>query len=680
MTSNYRRPLYGNGFQEIMVASEIERLDQSDRMLQLDRLMASLSTIPMTANSFRLFSAKLRTLIIEDVTNVERSRCSIWDDFFAILFVYSFRFSSPSACWPRICRTLILQDALDPMSAKGVVRNLIDRYFGIFSCVQANEICSLDLFIQTWIDPSTNQQNTLGFDTSFLHALSIVPVGWGLLHHAAHSASQDMIVKLINYGAEVGIVDADKRHALHIAAASLNLDVTDYLSDNSRNSFIYDVDIYGKTPLDILLEASALSNWIDRVTPLRLFSSIIKLLGVSQNLWSYGGDHHIDDSKDKDKDDHTYKNKIISETATTSNTNKFYSILFNVRGCDDIVALKVIDVARSCSNYLWDVSIIMQIIILSVRQRRYQLLKSLLESFHEKLFTHFQYSSTHVTIGLNSMQIEGYFLQYCLTTAVQNKSSVRTISLIIQYMTLQFSERIDFYLNLKDLMPLTDIINITVMRCASLDRTVLTPQEHLKETASNILSDLEKVKKFTETLIDTKNDLRSDEEEMEVLEILLETFSTSSVLLHLSACGVTGSLTLSETFGDVEEMIALNLNKSAPLWSQFSDENDMRNKIRSFSPLSLACFMGSSTTLQTLLKNIPKKIHQPKPQEINENVSTEPLKDSLDDFASPGGLKLGFGFEEAVMCAVLSASLECLLILKEHMGAESFSKVCVQSG
>ena len=659
-----------------MVASEIERLDQSDRMLQLDRLMASLSTIPMTANSFRLFSAKLRTLIIEDVTNVERSRCGIWDDFFAILFVYSFRFSSPSACWPRICRTLILQDALDPMSAKGVVRNLIDRYFGIFNCVHANEICSLDLFIQTWIDPSTNQQNTLGFDTSFLHALSIVPVGWGLLHHAAHSASQDMITKLINYGAEVGIVDADKRHALHIAAASLNLDVTDYLSDHSRNSFIYDVDIYGKTPLDILLEASALSNWVDRVTPLRLFSSIIKLLGESRNLWSYGGDHNIDDSKDKDKDedDRTDKNKIVSETATAINTNKFYSILYNVRGCDDIVALKIIDVAKSCSNYLWDVSIIMQIIILSVRQRRYQLLKSLFEAFHGKLFNYFQYSSTHVTIGLYSMQVEVYFLQYCLTVAVQNKSSVRIISLIIQYMTLQFSGRSDFYLNLKDSMPLTDIINIAVMRCASLDRTVLTPQELLKKSTCSILSDLERVKKFTESLIDCKNDYRSDEEEMEVLKILLETFSASSVL---HPCRVTVSL--SETFGDVDEINALNpLNKSAPLWSQFSDERNMRNRIRSFSPLSLACFMGSSTTLQTLLKNIPQHIDISK--EINVNASTGPLKDSLDDFLSPGGSELGFGFEEAVMCAVLSASPECLLILKEHLGAESFSKVCVQSG
>lgn len=661
-----------------MVASEIERLYQSDRMLQLDRLMASLSTIPMTANSFRLFSAKLRTLIIEDVTNVERSRCSIWDDFFAILFVYSFRFSSPSACWPRICRTLILQDALDPMSTKGIVRNLIDRYFGIFNCVHANEISNLDPFIQTWVDPSTNQQNTLGFDTSFLHTLSIVPVGWGLLHHAAHSASQDMIIKLVDYGAEVGTVDADKRHALHIAAASLNLDVIDYLSDNSRNSFIYDVDIYGKTPLDLLLEASALSNWVDRVTPLRLFTSVIKLLGVSQNLWSNGGDHHIDDSKEKDDD--TNKNKIISETVTAINTNKFYSILYNVRGCDDIVALKIIDVARSCSNYLWDVSIIMQSIILSVRQRRYQLLKNLLEAFHEKLFTHFQYSNTHVTIGLNSMQVEGYFLQYCLTTAVQNKSSVRIISLIIQYMTLQFSGRSEFYLKLKDTIPITDIINIAVMRCASLDRTVLTPQELLKKASCSIPSDMERVKKFTETLIDNKKDLRSDEEEMEVLEILLQTFSTSSVL---HPCGLTATLSLSETFGD--EINALNLlNKSAPLWSQFSDENDMRNQIRSFSPLSLACFMGSTTTLQTLLKNISKPAS--KPRESNANASTGPLKGLVDDCSSPGGSelesksKIGFGFEEAVMCAVLSSSPECLLILKEHMGAELFSQACVQSG
>ena len=661
-----------------MVASEIERLYQSDRMLQLDRLMASLSTIPMTANSFRLFSAKLRTLIIEDVTNVERSRCSIWDDFFAILFVYSFRFSSPSACWPRICRTLILQDALDPMSTKGIVRNLIDRYFGIFNCVHANEISNLDPFIQTWVDPSTNQQNTLGFDTSFLHTLSIVPVGWGLLHHAAHSASQDMIIKLVDYGAEVGTVDADKRHALHIAAASLNLDVIDYLSDNSRNSFIYDVDIYGKTPLDLLLEASALSNWVDRVTPLRLFTSVIKLLGVSQNLWSNGGDHHIDDSKEKDDD--TNKNKIISETVTAINTNKFYSILYNVRGCDDIVALKIIDVARSCSNYLWDVSIIMQSIILSVRQRRYQLLKNLLEAFHEKLFTHFQYSNTHVTIGLNSMQVEGYFLQYCLTTAVQNKSSVRIISLIIQYMTLQFSGRSEFYLKLKDTIPITDIINIAVMRCASLDRTVLTPQELLKKASCSIPSDMERVKKFTETLIDNKKDLRSDEEEMEVLEILLQTFSTSSVL---HPCGLTATLSLSETFGD--EINALNLlNKSAPLWSQFSDENDMRNQIRNFSPLSLACFMGSTTTLQTLLKNISKPAS--KPRESNANASTGPLKGLVDDCSSPGGSelesksKIGFGFEEAVMCAVLSSSPECLLILKEHMGAELFSQACVQSG
>ena len=661
-----------------MVASEIERLYQSDRMLQLDRLMASLSTIPMTANSFRLFSAKLRTLIIEDVANVERSRCSIWDDFFAILFVYSFRFSSPSACWPRICRTLILQDALDPMSAKGIVRNLIDRYFGIFNCVHANEISSLEPFIQTWIDPSTNQQNTLGFDTSFLHALSIVPVGWGLLHHAAHSASQDMIIKLIDYGAEVGTIDSDKRHALHIAAASLNLDVTDYLSDNSRNSFIYDVDIYGKTPLDLLLEASALSNWVDRVTPLRLFSSIIKLLGVNENLWSNGGDHQIDDSKEKDDD--TNKNKIISETETAINTNKFYSILYNIRGCDDIVALKIIDVARSCSNYLWDVSTIMQSIILSVRQRRYQLLKNLLEPFHEKLFPHFHDSSAHLTIGLNSMQVEGYFLQYCLTTAVQNKSSVRIISLIIQYMTLQFSGRSDFHLKLKDTIPITDIINIAVMRCASLDRTVLTPQELLKKATCSIPSDMERVKKFTETLIDTKKDLRSDEEEMEVLEILLQTFSTSSVV---HPCGLTASL--SETFGD--EINALNLNKSAPLWSQFSDEINMRNQIRSFSPLSLACFMGSSTTLQTLLKNIPPKNipkSASKPKESNENASTGPLKGLMDDCTSPGGSelesKLGFGFEEAVMCAVLSASPECLLILKEHMGTELFSQACVQSG
>lgn len=630
-----------------MVSTLMKTLDQSDEMLDLDGLMASLSTIPMTANSFRLFSGKLRTLLIEDTTSFKRSRCSVWDDFFAILFVYSFRFSSPSACWPRICRTLILQDSLDPMSEKGIVRNLIDRYFGIFASVYANDIWNIEPFLLPWIDPATNQQNTLGFDTSFLHAASIVPVGWGLLHHAAHGSSQNMIAKLIDYGAEIGALDGDKRHPLHIAAASLNLDVSDYLSDNSRSSFIYDVDIYGKTPLDLLLQAASLSNWVDRVAPLRLFSSIIKLLGVSRNLWCYKGDPLIDSSNDEKSDKVDFTAGIYS--------NKFYSIIYHIRGCDDMVAVMIIELAKSCSSYLWDVPVIMQSIVLAVRQRRYRLLKNLLESFHEKLFTYFQYSSAYVSMGLNGMQVQGYFLQYCLAVAVQNESSCRIIALLSHYITLQFSGRDD--LQSHDSMPLTDVINIAVMRCASLERTVLTPQE---SEAIFSPSNLEKVKKFVVSLEDEENDLRSNEEEMDVLESIIEVNGFPSVL---HPCCMTETLRV--PLG--EEITALS--KSAPLWSLFSDEENMSIKLSNISPLSLACLLGSPTTLRTLLKNVPHSI----------NLSMGPVLDLTDDISSPVSSPGGLGCNP-VMCAVVSASPECLAVLKDHMGEELFSEACIQTG
>lgn len=630
-----------------MVSSLMGTLDQSDQMLHLEGLMASLSTIPMTANSFRLFSAKLRTLLIEDMTSFKRSRCSVWDDFFAILFVYSFRFSSPSACWPRICRSLILKDAVDPMSVRGIVRNLIDRYFGIFTSVYANDVWNIEPFLLPWIDPATNQQNTLGFETSFLHAVSIVPVGWGLLHHAAHGSSQNMIAKLIDYGAEVGALDGDKRRPLHIAAASLNLDVCDYLSDNSRSSFIYDVDIYGKTPLDLLLQAGSLSNWVDCVAPLRLFSSIMKLLGASRNLWCYRGDPLIDSSNDEKSD------KVDSTAAIYS--NKFYSILYHIKGCDDMVAVMIIEVAKSCSSYLWNVPVIMQCIFLAVHQRRYRLLKNLLESFHEKLFTCFQYSSAYVSIGVNGMQVEGYFLQYCLAVAVQNKSSCRIISLLSHYITQQLNGRDD--LQLHDSLPFTDVINIAVMRCASLERSVLTPQE---SKAIFSPSNLEKVKKFAVSLEDEENDLRTNQEEIDVLESIIGVNGFSSVL---HPCCMTESLR--DSLG--EEITALN--KSAPLWSLFSDEENMRNKLRNVSPLSLACLLGSSTILRTLLKNVSHSI----------NLSTRPVPGLTDDISSPISPPGGLGCDP-IMCAVLSASHECLAVLKEHMGKKLFSEACLHTG
>ena len=47
-----------------------------------------------------------------------------------------------------------------------------------------------------------------------------------------------------------------------------------------------DIDKYGKTPLNLLLETLSLSTWQGKVDPHGLLSTVVRLIGVDDSLWT----------------------------------------------------------------------------------------------------------------------------------------------------------------------------------------------------------------------------------------------------------------------------------------------------------------------------------------------------------------------------------------------------------
>ena len=153
-------------------------------------------------------------------------------------------------------------------------------------------------------------------------------------------------MELISCGAVVGVLDADRRLPLHIAAASLNLDVVDYLVDQHGNSFLSDVDKCGNTPLDQLLRSVSLSKWWKRISPARLILSVTKLIGSTDSLWV------TDDTVTVSIANSGAVERIHSRSLFRC---KLFAVLYSIRGCDDKVAVHVVNLARSCSSTIWNV-------------------------------------------------------------------------------------------------------------------------------------------------------------------------------------------------------------------------------------------------------------------------------------------------------------------------------------
>ena len=472
-------------------------------------ILNGLKDMPLTLDFLRLVSAKLRSVLLSHLPTYAHDDNGVSsDDHFAILFLCSFSRSNLSACWPRICKTLILRDpslsrALP--SDGNILSGLYENYMHIFDLISGNRLLEVLQLLQPLSEmiSSSRRSHSLGFDTSLLQAVSMAPSGWSLLHHAAHRSSKDMIVELIHCGISVNVIDSDGRSPVHVAAISMNVDVIDYLVERYGGSVIKQLDRYGKTPLDLLVETLSLSEWMVKVSPRRLLPTVVRLVGDGNSLWtvpaenssikadndnrnnidsqkknlnescyydescrnSYDNDNinnnkYNDNSKSgcnsdsnsnsnyeirnqncyvKDSGAHIWNNTHASVGKKRILQNKLFVILSGIRGCDDEIAIPIVEITRLCPPSLWNIPVVMQSIFLAVRQRRYNLLSYLLKYFSSQLFQHLEYVSSLDPSAESSR--EENFLEHCLTLAVQNNSSLRTVVLLLKYGTMQLRER-----------------------------------------------------------------------------------------------------------------------------------------------------------------------------------------------------------------------------------------------
>jgi hypothetical protein len=646
---------------------DVQKLAQLAEASDVDDMIDVFSDIPLTVDFLRLFSRTLRSVLAPDSNNFKQCNsdgCS-WDGIFAILFTCLFRYSSPSACWPRICKTLILRDA-QPFSAKGgkniwngVVAVLMDRYFKTFDCIYENRFLDVATFLRQRHDPMIKNNSRLGFDTTFLRVVSIVPAQWTILHHAAHWSSKEMLIELIECGAEVGVLDADRRHPLHIAAISLNFDALDYLVDQHGRSFTQDIDIYDKTPLDLLLQSVSLSDWAKRVSPMRLLSSVVKLLNTKSSLWIVPGASYEENGS------MTANARITAESIYS---NKLYAILYCIRGRDRLVAAPVVELAWSCPTGTWNIPIVMHCILLSVRQRRFHLLECLLEHFSEFLFSSFQLSELADQSGA---QVESFFLQYCLYVAVHSKASLRIVSLLTHYSAEQFSSR--GLKQIVDSVPLTEAILVSVMRCSSF---YSNPSRRPSTGTISLLSHSQSIQSFNSSLKaedrerERENDAYSPTESPSlVLDEILTMFGPSAIQLptYPSYRGILG----------VDGQVMALIDDFPSLWSPFVTSENIENLLRNFTPLSMACLLGCTATLDILLQHVPTPLKLFLSSSVAHSLRLLVPGDGMEGLGLGGVEGLGWN---PIVCCILSSSPVCLMQIRHHMGPEIFSDACWSSG
>ena len=186
-----------------------------------------------------------------------------------------------------------------------------------------------------------------------------------------------------------------------------------------------DIDKYGNTPLDLLLETLSLSTWQGKVDPHGLLSTVVRLIGVDNSLWtlvdenssnyegfyndenttavSFNHNRDLDNNSnihsdsnsncegrndrmgDKGSGTFTWINEHASMDEKKILTNESYRIL---RHFDEQVVIPVVEIAKYCEITLWNIPVVMQSTFLAVRQMRYHLLVDLLKSFPDQLFQH----------------------------------------------------------------------------------------------------------------------------------------------------------------------------------------------------------------------------------------------------------------------------------------------------
>ena len=458
----------------IFCDSHMSKVNQFLRRVNVVGILGVLNDTPLTLDVLRLVSKKLRSESISQLPNPTVDDGGIlFDELFAILFLCSLSRCNMPVCWPRICKTLVLGDpnsGVTSVSVGNFLLGLFRNYMHMFECISQDRVLETLQLLQPRLHmlSSNHRSQSLGFDTGLLHAVSIAPSGWSLLHHAANSSSKDMVAGMIECGMSINVLDSDRRSPVHIAAISINLNVINYFIERYGGGVLKDVDKYGKTPLDLLLETLSLSRWQGKVDPHRLLSTMVRLIGASNSLWtvvpctlydtagvSFNYNRDVDNNSNiyrnsnsnckgsnnrvghKDSGPCIWINRHASVNKKRILTNKLYMILSSIRHFDEEVVIPIVEIAGSCEISLWNIPVVMQSIFLAVLQRRYHLLKYLLKSFSDHLFQHLEYVAFHDSQEANRIEI---FLEHCLTVAVQNNSSVRIVELLLDYISLQIRE------------------------------------------------------------------------------------------------------------------------------------------------------------------------------------------------------------------------------------------------
>jgi hypothetical protein len=562
-----------------------------------------------------------------------------FDESFSILFVCSISRANPSACWPRICKVLLSKD----VQQQKTIVDLLQKYYNIFDCIHGNRLLEVAILLRPrWGDKTLIPNVMGGFDTSLLHAISVIPSKWTLLHHAAHSSSKEMVIELVQCGISVGIIDSDRRTSLHIASKALNINVIEYLVD--QHGLINIIDKYGKTALYLLLETLNLTQWMQKVTPKRLISTVMKLVGDPHSLWSVissdtvmlsNTDRKVDMIKDNEK---SSNNGILS--------NKLYMILKSVYtqyNKEDSIAIHILELAKCSPNTLWDMNVIEHLIILSVRQKRVQLMESLFKLFSTPLFEYFRLAD--IESGLIGDYSKHVFMERCLVLAVQNNSTVSVVLLLIRHgaihngsdsiscsnddtdnntadINIEHSHRPEEGEKIESLIAPTSnlCIQLSILRCAerSYQDSSMNKSQSLKSDISLSLAIKESIVRLRKEQIEDKD---SDQNNcFLVLNSLLENCSRSALLFpHV---GHKEDYLKDNTEGDKEKNNLGNPGNPGDLEIRVTDIDPSLLDLQTLSPLCLAAFAGCHIILRTILNSLS----------LSGNLNAEACLESMNEY------------------------------------------------
>lgn len=610
-----------------------------------------------------------------------------YDESFSFLFACSISRSNPSACWPRICKVLLSKDI---QQQKNIV-DLLQKYLDIFDCIHGNRVLEVAVILRPRWENVISIPNTMnGFDTSLLSAISIIPSKWTLLHHAAHSSSKEMVIELIQCGISVGIVDSDQRTSLHIASKALNINVIECLVD--QHGLINTIDKYGKTGLCLLLETMILSKWIQKFAPKRMLSTIMKLVGDPRSLWSFYSHDAVIFNSAKSKVNIIKDNEKSSSTNNGILSSELYMILKSVHtqhNKDDFIAIHILEIAKYSPNSLWDMNVIKQLIILSVRQKRVHLMESLFKLFSVPLFEYFRLSDIELDwIGDYHKYL---FLQRCLILAVQNNSSVSVVLLLIGHGAIHsgsdsiscsndssnsnnrnideiknnisdinsqhLPRRAETSTSEKEGEKIASFITPTSNLCIQLSILRCAERSHQDMSVNNqsqyVKSDLSLSLAIKENIVRLRKQQTEDNENDQnncclVLDSILENCSRSALI---SPIGLKEDY-LKGNGGDDTDISPGNeyIRVSDINPSLLGADATSFEGLQALSPLCLASFIGCHTTLGTILNSLS----------FSGNLNAEACLAGLNP----------------ITCCAIAGNVECLIAIKDHMGVEEFCIAC----